>query len=369
MPISQKTGNMVLVNTGDNAWYNGNASSKQWAVDLGIGDVYANPYGAVARTAVLQLPVMDIMFGLGLYKSTTALVGSLSMISSAAATATVATGLGIGAKFESEHYWLNSDFNNLMTNPFIPRAKKEQMMLQMQSDSLLQQSGIDAPVVKTFHITPRTEEQLSFPTLAHHHTPQLSFPDQSDYLMWLLNSRGFGDSRPRQLPTATEGFDTLSQDSQPTGFGDLSKPISLEDMVLQMATKDPEWNIRPGQEWKAKIYGKGQRTGTSGHATESYKEAIRAAKREDVTAVFLDRGISNRVLGVKKGDPAYITPNRRPDITIVYKDGTIQQIEVGSKSDFRDALRARMRDTRSKLPKERRGDVDVNDILMKKYGK
>ena len=74
-----------------------------------------------------------------------------------------------------------------------------------------------------------------------------------------------------------------------------------------------------------------------------------------VERVYLNQGI-NKVLGIKKGDPGYISPNRRPDVTIVKKDGTIHQREVPSASDDPYKLRQRMDDTNSKLPELMRGE-------------
>ena len=50
----------------------------------------------------------------------------------------------------------------------------------------------------------------------------------------------------------------------------------------------------------------------------------------------------NKVTGAKKGDPSYMKPNRKPDVTIVKKDGKIDQIEVRSASDYGPDLIKRM---------------------------
>ena len=115
-------------------------------------------------------------------------------------------------------------------------------------------------------------------------------------------------------------------------------------------TKDQPWNIKEGQEWKEKIYGKAQKgkPGVSdGHDTRSYREAIKDAKNPNVEKVYLNQGM-NKVLGAKKGDPNYTTPNRRPDVTTITEDGRIHQIEVPSATDKIPELRARMEDTKIK---------------------
>jgi hypothetical protein len=57
--------------------------------------------------------------------------------------------------------------------------------------------------------------------------------------------------------------------------------------------------------------------------------------------IYVNKGLSN----VEPG----ITPNRRPDITAVRHDGTIDQFEVPSKTDTYSALRARMNDNAKNL--------------------
>jgi hypothetical protein len=89
--------------------------------------------------------------------------------------------------------------------------------------------------------------------------------------------------------------------------------------------------------WKLKIHGSAQKTGTPGHQFRTYREAIAEAKNPDVSAVHLDHGY-NRALGL---EPGTISPNRRPDVTSLYNDGTVKRIEVQSRTDVPAVLRSR----------------------------
>jgi RHS repeat-associated protein len=88
--------------------------------------------------------------------------------------------------------------------------------------------------------------------------------------------------------------------------------------------------------WKLKIFGSPQETGP-GHEFRTYREAIAEAKKPDVVAVHIDHGY-NRALDL---EPKTISPNRRPDVISIYKDGTIKRIEVQSPTDVPAVLRSR----------------------------
>ena len=136
-------------------------------------------------------------------------------------------------------------------------------------------------------------------------------------------------------------------------------PVSTSSKLVEgfTPTKDQPWSVREGQEYKLKIFGRGQKTGP-GHDVRSYIEGYKAAQQPDVKEVYLNQGI-NKVTGAKKVDPHYIQPNRRPDVTIKRNDGRIDQIEVPSSSDRPKALKKRMNDTKSKLPENMQGEVDI----------
>jgi hypothetical protein len=96
---------------------------------------------------------------------------------------------------------------------------------------------------------------------------------------------------------------------------------------------------RVDKSWKEKIHGDAQTTKTPGHRFRTYREAIAEAKNPDVVAVHMDHGY-NRALGL---DPKTISPNRRPDVLSIYRDGTIKRIEVQSATDTPAILRVEIR--------------------------
>ena len=127
---------------------------------------------------------------------------------------------------------------------------------------------------------------------------------------------------------------------------------------FQVKKGDQPWVIREGQEWKSKVYGKAQKTGTTGHRFRTYCEGIKLAKNEDIEVVSLDRGI-NRFLDKGKK----IKPNRRPDIAYRRNDGKINQIEVPSKTDVPKNLIKRMKDTNRRLPEQVKSErQDIKEI-------
>ena len=131
------------------------------------------------------------------------------------------------------------------------------------------------------------------------------------------------------------------------------KYAEAEDALgLKRLSDEQPWVVRSGQEWKTKVFGRGQNTQTEGHAFRSYREAIDAAKREDVEAVFLNRGIR------KVTNHPVEKPNTRPDVTIRRTDGKIDQIEVPSKSDKDYLLMERMNATEKRLPEQMQGGVN-----------
>lgn len=115
------------------------------------------------------------------------------------------------------------------------------------------------------------------------------------------------------------------------------------------------WNIRDGQEWKEKVIGHPQKTGTKGHAFRSAREAIKEAKKPDTEKVYLNKGIN-------RASDNPIKPNCRPDVTVVKKDGKVNQIEVPSKTDKIRNLQNRMDQTRNKLPEEKQGKIETKAI-------
>jgi hypothetical protein len=90
--------------------------------------------------------------------------------------------------------------------------------------------------------------------------------------------------------------------------------------------------------YKSKIEGMAQPTGKNdAHQIRTYREVIKYAKDPNVEKVSIDYGY-NRSLGL---DPKTISPNRRPDVTVLYYDKRVQPIEVQSRSDDPVVLRGR----------------------------
>jgi hypothetical protein len=119
--------------------------------------------------------------------------------------------------------------------------------------------------------------------------------------------------------------------------------------------KEQPWVIRSGQEYKQKIDGKAQKTGTTGHEVRSYREAIKEAKKDEVEKVFVNRGYNRTI------DPK-IKPNNRPDVLVVRKNGKVDAIGVPSNSDSEKILRMRNKVALGKFSEERRGKIKIAEI-------
>jgi len=85
--------------------------------------------------------------------------------------------------------------------------------------------------------------------------------------------------------------------------------------------------------------------------------AVREAKDPNVARVYMNRGM-HRVTK-DTGTPLKFKQNRRPDVTVVQKDGKIRQIEVQSKTDDPGNLMARMDDTKRQLPERMQGKTGL----------
>jgi hypothetical protein len=153
-----------------------------------------------------------------------------------------------------------------------------------------------------------------------------------------------GKTTPKNL--AIEGLDLATPKPKGTYSG------------LKVKKGEQPWTIRPGQEWKEKIIGRAQKTGTTGHDVRSYRIAIREAKKAETDAVLLNRGMKRAT-----GEP--IAPNNRPDVTVVRKNGKVDQFEVPSSTDKIRTLRERMDKATTQVSKEQRGDNKIIDIVIK----
>ena len=144
------------------------------------------------------------------------------------------------------------------------------------------------------------------------------------------------------------------------------------DIDLRVKPKGPDgvdvkkgeqpWVVRPGQEYKNKIFNNAQKTGTEGHSFASRKEAIKQAKREDVEVVLMDLGY-NRFVKPTLGRGIY--SNRRPDVLYRTTDKRLHAVEVLSKSDKNPLLELRNYEALNKLPEWMQGTVDVVPIKVK----
>jgi sporulation protein YlmC with PRC-barrel domain len=148
----------------------------------------------------------------------------------------------------------------------------------------------------------------------------------------------------------------LSQSAGQKGLGKTRPQIANKSLDR----KTQAWNTRPGKEWKAHVYGKAQKTGTPGHAEESYRKTIEAFRGKLPGVGEVERVHLNEGLGKVTGLP--IKPNTRPDVTIVTKDGRVHQIEVASKTDKLEDLQARMDAAQKLLPEQMQGITKVFKI-------
>ena len=167
----------------------------------------------------------------------------------------------------------------------------------------------------------------------------------------LLKQNDYGKRTVRLKGTAKQSSNSI----------DVAKKKHSNVAGIQIKRGEQPWSIREGQEWKRKVIGKAQVTGTKAnpdkaHAFKTYRKAIKEAQKADTQAVLLNRGY-NRLPGVN------IRSNRRPDALIVKKNGKVNAHEVASKTDVPRDLRVRNMEARSKLPEFMRGKY--TDVLYK----
>ena len=99
--------------------------------------------------------------------------------------------------------------------------------------------------------------------------------------------------------------------------GDLLKAGKMAAKTVD-AAKVAEKAIDPG--WASKLNGFGQKAGKNyWHADASYEKAVEYAKDPNVAEVHLNRSL-DKIMGTKKAF------NTRPDVTVVYKDGTLVRV-------------------------------------------
>lgn len=102
-----------------------------------------------------------------------------------------------------------------------------------------------------------------------------------------------------------------------------------------------------------KLPSKPHANGTEGHWDTILDEVGDMSSSGDYKKVYVNNGLSNEIPGAK--------PNRRPDVMGVRHDGTIDQVEVPSKTDDPADLLNRMRDNQRILG-DRAGNIKVRPI-------
>jgi len=153
----------------------------------------------------------------------------------------------------------------------------------------------------------------------------------------------------------TNGALLFNAKSKTKSTSDSLQAFELAKQQGTLTTKQQAWVVRPGQEYKEKIFGKAQKTGTEGHRIRTYRQAIEEAKKSDVEKVGLD-------LGYRKMTGENVPRNRRPDVTVVEKSGKVHAYEVPSKTDKKETLIQRNREVIDALPPERQGKVTIIEI-------
>jgi hypothetical protein len=91
------------------------------------------------------------------------------------------------------------------------------------------------------------------------------------------------------------------------GRGSSAQPPDGDDKDKKAEKEISDNDKNSGKEWKSKIHGKPQKTGTPGHDWQSMKEAVKATKDPGVAKVYMDKSLS-KVTGGK------VTSRMRPDV-------------------------------------------------------
>ncbi|PXV84492.1 RHS repeat-associated protein [Lachnotalea glycerini] len=101
---------------------------------------------------------------------------------------------------------------------------------------------------------------------------------------------------------------------------------------------------------------KPHKNGTEGHWETILDEVDVMKQSGEYDKIYVNKGLSNEVPGAK--------PNRRPDIMGVKKDGTIDQVEVPSKTDTVTGLTDRMKNNQAIIG-DRAGTIKVKPVNNK----
>jgi len=131
-------------------------------------------------------------------------------------------------------------------------------------------------------------------------------------------------------------------------------PVPTSAELKALAEIDPIYLANP----LAKIRGKPQTTQTEGHSQLMEQRAHHFARMITVKAVYMDRAyrlITTLLANV-------VGRLRRADIVVEHVSGRIDVIEIQSKSDKEEDLKARNLEVLAALPAELRGEVTVEKI-------
>ena len=108
-----------------------------------VNSAYANTFGTTTAIATfgsdlpwLEAASLSSIRSLTPYLFSTA-VNVVRHVPSASITAGIVVGLHNATKFEAQHPWVSSDFDDIMNNPLVPQSTKDEMWQQMRNDPLL----------------------------------------------------------------------------------------------------------------------------------------------------------------------------------------------------------------------------------------
>ncbi|MDR2723703.1 MAG: hypothetical protein LBB25_00655 [Holosporaceae bacterium] len=165
----------------------------------------------------------------------------------------------------------------------------------------------------------------------------------------LLNTDSSSAKAISSFKSSKKSKTNVSSSSRSSGSSSFAQPPEGDDEERQENENRNNDRKNIGKEWKSKIHGKPQKTGTEGHDWQSMREAVKATKDPNVVRVHMDQTLSK----VTEGQ---VTSRMRPDVSVVRKDGKINMVEVQSKSQRPKQLQTKIEKMQDMLPSEIRGD-------------
>jgi RHS repeat-associated protein len=136
----------------------------------------------------------------------------------------------------------------------------------------------------------------------------------------------------------------------PSGYS--CKDSASKENVFEENNGPGGSNVRGGQT-EIVLPSKPHTNGTEGHWETILDEVDNMSNSGDYSKIYVNKGLSNEIPGAK--------PNRRPDVMGVRNDGTIDQVEVPSKTDDPADLIERMIDNQ-RIIGDRAGTIKVIPI-------